>query len=353
MESVVYPDPRVVEVTPTTVMAGRITPVYIRFDKPIVTRILSCKFNGRKLGAMLFKNSTTGICEVQPVLSAVGGGIGSSGIVTVSAINSERDFNGTNIDGTAGSTLGVIDEPPIGDITSNTSAVLEYTPAYVLVTSASCALPSGGVDCIVSEKSQGALMYAPTHYDYNNGCTAVCPVTPSSQSDLVTLTLCPASGLSGTPSADRVKCHHPLHDQTLNAIKSVVILAVKPSSGSVQGGNKLTVYGAGFSNDGSLECIFYPEWATEHSYDEGGDTLTRTTTSVFVKSSRQVVCDNVPSGAPGRYRVGLRRRGVIIGMGASGLTYEYLPFLAHFNTSTTTLSSLGNTTVELTTRSDR
>ena len=136
-------------------------------------------------------------------------------------------------------------------------------------------------------------------------------------------------------------CQYPLLQSILEVKTGATIVAINPSSGPVLGGSVVTLHGAGFINDATLECLFTVIDKTT------GASVERTTSNVFVKSSRELSCRDVPPSptGPGSSTISVRARGVVLG--TSFAPYEYIPYLADYNTSTTVISTEGGTAVEV------
>jgi hypothetical protein len=126
-----------------------------------------------------------------------------------------------------------------------------------------------------------------------------------------------------------IPCPKPYFSRLLRVISGVSIFSISPASGPVQGTTAVSLIGVDFDNDATLQCAF------------GNSTIL---TQAVVKSERELIC-STPPHPPGRVPVSLYSHGLMVS--SSYAQFEYRPILANVSMSTTTISSLGGTLIEV------
>ena len=311
--------PTLTLLTPTTVITGYSTSVYILFNQPNKLNLDGIINNIATPIRML--NSTYGFFTVQLMQSGVFP-------VTVSHYGS----NSLPL------YLTAIDS--IKDLIINTTAIISSVFSYVRISSLSCKIPIGAF-C----QSNGA----DTRVMSSNNCEIICVIMPTVVSSAGT-----ASGFSrslatlsilGTMSGSAVNsiyfrvclslsCDPSLLSSTINILSPSVIAAVLPFSGTTLGGTVVTLIGYNFINDNTLRAVF-------------GDVLTGNNSVVvtYVSNTRLMVTS--PPGLPSRQTITLLRQGVIVSRSIT--QFEYISLLSNIKANTTTVLSIGGTGVTFTT----
>ena len=310
LDVIVYPEPRVQRISPSSIVNGATTPILITFTTPIMSNLMYCLYGTFK-SPMLYSSTDTGVCHIRPRQS------GTNTTLSIGIGNSQNPMIAGMID--------VYDRP--SDVTLNASAIIEMELSYIQISSPSCSLPKAGLYCISTKKNDGSLIIPPINY--NDGCSLTCVVTPTTMSQYVSFTVCPDGS-----NNDKHICSQPIYDTLLPVVKQVLITAISPHSGSIRGGNSLMMIGQNFENGNEYVCMF------------GAAGFSA---SVYIRNNKELICMGIPPYLPGeKVRVGLYSHGLSIGMAQQ--SYEYLPMLSAFNTSTNIISAQGGTIITLSTR---
>ena len=290
----------VLEYHPKYMRAGVPCTIYLNFARATsIFPLKTCFLQGQSSPLEMI-HSTLGFCVLQPLST----GTFNFSIGFVGNFQSSTALGPLEIvqgDTAEESTFSISDDIVVVNSVQNitiTSSVCGFLPdSYCLV--------NGGVSIIPYRASS---------------CNLTCAVLAPHNTNTLKLSVCASK-----------PCVYSTYSTTIRVIQMVSVVLLSPPSGPTTGHQPVTVYGSGFENDASLQCLF------------GSIAV-----PAVVHDSFTAYCTLPPYHNPGPVNVSMVRFGKIVS--TSMATFEYFPsLLSGMVVSPMIISSMGGTNVSITT----
>ena len=299
-DAIVMESITIADYEPKMVVAGTTSTLYISFARAInLFPPKICSLDGVSANLELV-NSTFGFCLLQPL---------KFGLFNFSVGFSDTDYGSVQL-----GDLEVISSESAhrNSFSVSDDSVVLNAVQNISISSATCSFPLNSY-CTVDGINKLPSSAQTT-------CLISCSVFATQNTKVLKLSVCSS-----------VPCSFPIFSTTLNILSPVSIVLISPPSGSATGGQRVSIFGSGFENDATLQCMF------------GSIPV-----PAIVRDSYTIFCESPPYQQLGQVNVSIFRAGKLVSTSIAVFDY-FFALLTGVTVIPTTLSSAGGTNLLIST----